>query len=54
MTIGKAFDLGPEHSLSWLVPIEVLHKVATSSPDVVSVCVDRRENIEQVLHIYVL
>ena len=54
MTVRKAFDLGPEQSLSWLVPIEVLHKAETSLPDVESVWVDRRENTEQVLHVYVL
>ena len=54
MIIRKGFGLGPEHSLSWLVPIEVLHKAKTSPPYVESIWVDRRENVEQVLHVYVL
>jgi hypothetical protein len=54
MVIGKAFDLRPQHSLPWFVPIEVLHEVATSIPDTTRVRVDGCEDIEQVLNVHIL
>ena len=53
MTIGKAFDLWPKYGVSWFVLIEVLHKVATGFPDIPCAHVNRRENIEQVLNVYI-
>ena len=54
MIIRETLDLWLQNRESLLVPMEVHHKIDAGNPDAVGVGVDRREDIEQVLDIYVL
>ena len=54
MIIWEPFDLWLQDDESLFVANEVLDKVCAGIPDAVRIRIDRREDIEQVLDIYIL
>jgi len=53
MTTWESFNLWP-HGEPLLVPKEVMHGIVAGYPDVVRVCIDRCEDIKQVLDVCIL
>ena len=54
IVVRESFSPWPQHSEPGFVPTEVRHKIGTGGPGVTRVCVEGREDVEQVFDIRVL
>ena len=52
--VREPFDLWSQNDEPLFVPNEVVHKFVAGFPDIVQVCIDGCEDIEQVLNIHIL